>query len=137
ITPGQIDVLLFGFTQEAARIVEPGWLMNPAGNWWFTLTIVVPSTPAIWWITDKAIEPRLGTWSGEGDEETRAELGRTALEPGERRGLRRAGLAALAIVAAYFALTMIPGYAPLLNPEGEGTGRYQPLFAALIAGFFL
>ena len=40
ITPGQIDVLLFGFTQEAARIVEPGWTMNPAGNWWFILAIV-------------------------------------------------------------------------------------------------
>ena len=36
-TPGQLDVLLFGFTQEAARIVEPGWTMNPVGNWWYTL----------------------------------------------------------------------------------------------------
>jgi aminobenzoyl-glutamate transport protein len=137
ITPGQIDVLLFGFTQEAARIVEPGWLMNPAGNWWFILAIVLLYTPVIWWITDKVIEPRLGPWNGEVDEETRAELGRTALEPGERRGLRRAGLAALAIVAFYAALTLVPGYAPLLNPDGEGTARFQPLFAALIAGFFL
>jgi aminobenzoyl-glutamate transport protein len=41
ITPGQTDVLLFGFTQEAARIIEPGWAMNPLGNWWFCLTVVI------------------------------------------------------------------------------------------------
>ena len=137
ITPGQIDVLLFGFTQEAARIVEPGWLMNPAGNWWFILAIVVLYIPVIWYVTDKVIEPRLGTWNGEVDEATRAELARSALEPAERKGLRRAGLVFLAIIAAYVALTMIPGYTPLINQDAEGTARLQPLYAALIAGFFL
>jgi aminobenzoyl-glutamate transport protein len=137
VTPGQIDVLLFGFTQEAARIVEPGWLMNPAGNWWFILSIVILYTPVIWFITDKVIEPRLGPWNGEVDEETKAELDKHALEPGERKGLHRAGLAALAIVGLYFALTLAPGYAPLFNPEGDGATQYQPLFGALIAGFFL
>jgi aminobenzoyl-glutamate transport protein len=137
ITPGQIDVLLFGFTQEAARIVDPDWLMNPAGNWWFILAIVILYTPVIWFITDKVIEPRLGAWNGEVDEETRTELAKAALEPGERKGLRRAGLVALAIVGLFAALTLVPGYAPLFNPEGEGTAQYQPLFAALIAGFFL
>jgi len=137
ITPGQIDVVLFGFTQEAARIVEPGWVMNPAGNWWFILSIVVLYTPAIWFITDKVIEPRLGRWNGEVDEETRAELARSALEPGERRGLRRAGLAALAVVGLFVALSTIPGYTPLIDQTAEGTARLQPLYAALIAGFFL
>ena len=137
ITPGQIDVLLFGFTQEAARIVDPDWLMNPAGNWWFILTIVVLYTPAIWFITDRLIEPRLGSWNGAVDEATRAELGKSALEPRERAGLRRAGLAALLVVGGFAALVLTPGYAPLFNPEGEGTAQYQPLFAALVAGFFL
>ncbi len=137
VTPGQIDVLLFGFTQEAARIVEPGWLMNPAGNWWFILTIVVLYTPAIWFITDKVIEPRLGTWNGEADADTQAELDKAELVPGERAGLRRAGLAALLVVGLFFALSLIPGYTPLIDQEAEGTGRLQPLYASLIAGFFL
>ena len=77
ITPGQIDVLLFGFTQEAARIVEPGWTMNPVGNWWFILSIVIVFTPAIWFITDKLVEPRLGKWGGEADAEVTAELARS------------------------------------------------------------
>ena len=136
-TPGQIDVLLFGFTQEAARIVEPGWLMNPAGNWWFILALAVINIPVIWFITDRVIEPRLGQWNGEIDEETKAELAKSALEPGERTGLRRAGLAALVVVGLFVALTLTPGYTPLFNPEAKGTAQYQPLFGALVAGFFL
>lgn len=137
ITPGQIDVLLFGFTQEAARIVDPAWTMNPLGNWWFILSIVVLFTPAIWFITDKIVEPRLGKWGGEADDEMKAELERSEVTADERRGLRRAGLAALAIVALYAFLTLTPGYAPLINAEAEGTARLQPFYGALIAGFFL
>ena len=137
ITPGQIDVLLFGFTQEAARIVEPGWTMNPLGNWWFILSIVVIFTPAIWFITDKVVEPRLGKWGGEADADMKAELERSEVTPQEKRGLRWAGLAALAIVGLYAALTMIPGYSPLIDADAEGTAQLQPFYGALIAGFFL
>lgn len=136
-TPGQIDVVLFGFTQEAARIVDPGWTMNPAGNWWFMFSLALILAPVIWFITDKVIEPRLGKWNGMGGEEAAVELARAALTPSENKGLRRAGLALLAIIGLYFALTQIPGYAPLVSAAGEGAARYQPLFAALTAGFFL
>jgi len=137
ISPGQIDVLLFGFTQEAARIVDPDWTMNPLGNWWFILTIVVLYTPVIWFITDKVVEPRLGKWNGEADEDMQAELERSEVTPVERKGLRWAGLAALTVVGLYAALALIPGYTPLIDQEAEGTRRLQPLYASLIAGFFI
>jgi aminobenzoyl-glutamate transport protein len=137
ITPGQIDVLLFGFTQEAARIVEPGWTMNPVGNWWFILSIVGLFTPIIWFVTDRIIEPRLGAWGKEPDEELRAELAKSELTENERRGLRYAGLAALGIVGLFVAITLIPGYTPLIDETKEGTSQMQPFYSALIAGFFL
>ena len=137
ITPGQIDVLLFGFTQEAARIVDPAWTMNPLGNWWFILAIVVLFTPAIWFITDEVVEPRLGPWGGEADDEMKAELARSEVTADERRGLRRAGLAAVVIAALYAFLTLTPGYSPLIDAKAEGTAQLQPFYAALIAGFFL
>ncbi len=62
ITPGQIDIVLFSFTQEAARIIDPAWTLNPLGNWWFILAIVGVFTPLIWFVTDRIIEPRLGPW---------------------------------------------------------------------------
>ena len=90
ITPGQIDILLFSFTQEAARIIDPSWTLNPLGNWWFILAIVGVFTPLIWFVTDRIIEPRLGPWRGEPDADLTAELARSAPTEAERRGLRRA-----------------------------------------------
>ncbi|MCU0729519.1 MAG: AbgT family transporter [Sphingopyxis sp.] len=137
VTPGQMDVLLFGFTQEAARIIEPGWTMNPLGNWWFILSIVVVFTPIIWYITDRVIEPRLGRWASEPDDELKAELAKSALTDPERRGLRFAGIAALLVVVAFAALALFPGYTPLIDETKQGTAQLQPFYAGLVAGFFL
>lgn len=137
ITPGQMDVLLFGFTQEAARIIDPTWTMNPLGNWYFILAIVVVFTPIIWFITDRVVEPRLGKWGSEPDEELKAELSRAELTPSERKGLRAAGLVALLLVAGYAALSLWPGYTPLIDETKAGTAQLQPFYAALVAGFFL
>jgi aminobenzoyl-glutamate transport protein len=137
ITPGQMDVLLFGFTQEAARIIEPGWTMNPLGNWWFILAIVGVFTPIIWFITDRIIEPRLGVWGGEPDAELKAELAKSELTPEERRGLRWAGWAALAVAGSFAALALLPDFTPLIDETKEGTAQLQPFYAGLVAGFFL
>jgi aminobenzoyl-glutamate transport protein len=137
ITPGQMDVLLFGFTQEAARIIEPGWTMNPLGNWWFILSIVGVFTPIIWFITDRIVEPRLGKWGSEPDDELKAELAKSELTGTERRGLRFAGLAALVIVGLYAFLSLSSGYTPLIDETKDGTAQLQPFYAGLVAGFFL
>jgi aminobenzoyl-glutamate transport protein len=137
LTPGQMDVLLFGFTQEAARIIDPEWTMNPLGNWYFIVTIVFLFTPVIWYITDRIVEPRLGRWGDEPDAELKAELAKTEVTPAERRGLRYAGLAALAVIALYAALSLWPGFAPLIDETKTGTAQLQPFYAGLVAGFFL
>jgi aminobenzoyl-glutamate transport protein len=137
VTPGQMDVLLFGFTQEAARIIDPGWTMNPLGNWWFILAIVGVFTPIIWYITDRVIEPRLGRWGSTPDDELRAELAKSDVTAAERRGLRRAGLAALAVIALYAALSLGTGYTPLIDEAKVGPAQLQPFYSGLVAGFFL
>ncbi len=137
VMPGQIDVLLLGFTQEAARIVDPAWTMNPLGNWYFILAIVIFFTPIIWFITDKVVEPRLGAWGGVIDAELQADLDKSDLTPEERKGLRHAGLVALVVVCGFAALALWPGYTPFIDEEAVGTARLQPLYASLIAGFFL
>ncbi len=137
ITPGQMDVLLFGFTQEAARIIDPEWTMNPLGNWYFILTIVFLFTPIIWFITDWIVEPRLGVWGQEPDAELKAELARSEVTPLERKGLRAAGLAAVAIAGAFAALSLWPGYTPLIDETKVGTAQLQPFYTGLVAGFFL
>ena len=137
VFPGQGDVLLFGFTQEAARIVDPAWTMNPLGNWYFIAAIVVLFTPIIWFVTDRIVEPRLGAWGGTVDAELRADLEKSEVTRDERRGLRQAGLVALLLVAGFAALALWPGYTPLIDDAAQGTARLQPLYASLIAFFFL
>lgn len=137
VTPGQLDVLLFGFTQEAARIVEPGWTMNPLGNWWFTLAATILFVPLIWYITDRVIEPRLGAWNDAARARAETMPDEPELGPAERRGLRRAGLAALMVVALFAALALVPGYTPLIDEAKPGTAGMQPLFGSLVPGFAL
>lgn len=137
VMPGQIDVLLLGFTQEAARIVDPTWTMNPLGNWYFILAIVILFTPIVWFVTDKVVEPRLGPWGGVVDAELQADLDKADITPAERKGLRHAGLVALLVVGVFAALALWPGYTPFIDEEAEGTTRLQPLYASLIAGFFV
>jgi aminobenzoyl-glutamate transport protein len=137
IMPGQLDVLLFGFTQEAARIVDPGWTMNPLGNWYFILGIVVFFTPIIWLVTDRIVEPRLGAWNEVIDDELRADLEKGKLNDGERRGLRHAGIAALLVAAGFAALCLWPGYTPFINQDATGPIRLQPLYGSIIAALFL
>ena len=137
LTPGQFDVVLFGFTQEAARIIDPTWTMNPLGNWWFILAIVVVFTPIAWFLTDKVVEPRLGPWGGQADDALKAELAKSAVTPEEKRGLKFAGLAALAIVALFAALSLTPGFTPLIDETKTGPAQLTPFYGALIAGFML
>lgn len=137
ITPGQLDVLLFGFTEEAAQIIDPAWRMNPVGNWWFILAIVVLFTPIIWFITDRVVEPRLGKWGGQADDALRAELAKSAVTTEEKRGLARAGIAALVVVGFFAAMCFWPGYTPLIDEKSEGPAQLQPFYSALIGAFAL
>jgi aminobenzoyl-glutamate transport protein len=137
ITPGQIDVLLFGFTEEAAQIIDPTWTMNPLGNWWFILAIVVLFTPIIWFVTDRIIEPRLGKWGGSEDDAIKAELAKSAVTQEEKRGLAWAGVVALLVVGMFAALSFWPGYTPFIDETREGPAALEPFYRALITGFFL
>ena len=103
ISPGQLDALLFGITEEAvaASALHPGWTANIAGNWYFISAMTVLFLPIIWYVTDKVIEPRLGPWTG--GAQAGASDAPASPDPTEHdgarasKGLRAAGLAALGV----------------------------------------
>jgi len=137
ITPGQLDVLLLGITEPAARIIDPTWTMNPLGNWWYILGMVVVFTPIAWFITDRIIEPRLGPWTPDPDAPISVEIENAALTPAEKRGLGAAGIAALIIIGGFAALALWPGYTPLIDEDAKGPEQLTPFYRGLIAGFML
>ncbi len=167
LLPGQLDALLFGITEasvEAANLGVP-WTMNIAGNWYFIAVMTFVFLPVIWFVTDRIVEPRLGPWTGgavaggkgtDDDEDVNADL-----TPGQKKGLARAGLATLAVVAVWVILTVdlvhlvtlgnfsmyplvdgVPN-APLFNeavledPEANIAVALVPMFSSLVAGFML
>ena len=151
ISPGQLDALLFGITEEAvaASALDPTWTANIAGNWFFISVMTVVYLPIIWYVTDKIIEPRLGPWTGG------ATAGRSADdaspdpagETGElaSRGLRHAGLAALFVVGLWLLMVFAPG-TPLIDEAACEAiadadcsihAQLAPLYRSLVAAFFL
>ena len=149
ITPGQLDTLLFGITQQAvdnSGLVD-GLQVNIAGNWFFIIVMLVIYLPIIWFVTDRIIEPRLGKWTP--TQEQARDFGNEdkPLDAGQRKGLGRAGLASLAVIALWIFMTVGPG-TPLIQEDacaaeamaaGECSvhARLAPLYQSLVAAFFL
>ncbi|MDO9223692.1 MAG: AbgT family transporter [Caulobacter sp.] len=131
--PGQFDALILGFTEPAARLLDPTWTANLAGNWYFTATGAVAFTLVGWWITEKVVEPRLGPWAP-----APAAPAPNQVEPvaPPKGALMMSGLTALAVVALWAALVLAPG-APLRDVEAVGPAQWTPFFRSLVSGFFL
>ena len=144
ITPGQLDALLFGITESAyeASNIDGGWSVNFAGNWYFIAVLLLIYLPVIWFVTDKIIEPRLGKWKPDADSDMQTYTDEDKpLTEGQKKGLGRAGLAILGVIALWVFMTIGPG-TPLLadGPENEGAAWYVqagPLFRSLVAAFLI
>ncbi len=134
LLPGQYDVLLLGITQTGARLLDPTWEMNPVGNWWFIAAIAVAFVGLGWAITAKIVAPRLGAWAGHGDGSFAAA---EPIDAAQRRGLRAAGLVALAICLAVALLAITPGYSPFYDHAAPPAQRILPFYRSLIALLFV
>jgi aminobenzoyl-glutamate transport protein len=129
---GTIDPLLAGLTQEAAHILDPELLVNPACNYYFmaasTFVVAVAGT----WVTERLVVPRLGPWTGEGaaDGEALAPLTRA-----ERRGLL-VTLIVATLMGAWLLWGTLPADGFLRDPETGGLLR-SPFMSGIVALIFL
>ena len=132
--PSGLDVLLQGFAQSAAQILEPGRLVNPLCNWYFMAASSVIIVLLGWGITDRIVEPRLAGTVVDGEEADSHTLER--LDAKERRALFAA-----AVVAVFFALLVVAAAAPegavLRSPSGSLTDFDAPLMRAIVPLLFL
>jgi aminobenzoyl-glutamate transport protein len=135
LLPGQLDALLFGITEAAVETVFGDWQANIAGNWFFIAAMLVVFLPVIWYVTDRIIEPRLGTYVPAGIAVDAGEQDR-ALTDAERAGLRHAGLATLLVIVLWTLFTVGPG-TPLIDETAAAEAQLTPFYQSLVAGFFL
>jgi aminobenzoyl-glutamate transport protein len=145
--PGQLDALLFGITQSAANTVFPDWQANIAGNWYFIVGMTIVFLPVIWYVTDKIVEPRLGTYRAEGANAVVAGAAMDArgvseteisqpLSSDQRKGLRHAGLASIGVVALWVLMTLGPD-TPLIDETATPEAQLTPFYQSLVAGFMI
>jgi len=129
---GTIDPLLSGITEEAANIIEPGYAVTPACNYYFMFVSTFVIAAAGTWVTEKIVVPRLGDYEGgEGGGEETLE----ALTPAEKRGLWWA-LAVNLALAGLVLWGLLPGDGFLRDPV-SGDVLHSPFMHGIVAFIFL
>jgi len=123
------DPLLGGISQEAARIIDPNFIVTPLANWYFmassSMLIIVLGTL----IAKKITIPFLGKYKGEAVPEQIEKLTKN-----EKRGLLYAGLVTL-VIAALIAIGMIPENGFLRDPTSDIF--HSPLLKGVVVVIFL
>ncbi|MHC4262559.1 MAG: AbgT family transporter [Planctomycetota bacterium] len=147
---GTVDPLLAGITTSAAQFIDPDYEVNAMANWYFMFVSTFMITVIGTWVTTVLVEPRLGRYDASAAaEDLPREPTLDALEPAERRGLKRAamafGLLLLGliwiwgprwIVGLGLPLDQLPLYGLFGIPEG-GTLRDAALLKSVVAGIFV
>jgi aminobenzoyl-glutamate transport protein len=104
LLPGQLDALLLGITEPAARLLVPDWTANIAGNWFFIGAMAVVFTPVAWFVCDVIVEPRLGKWAPASDAPVDTSAGNLSAD--EKKGLSRALIAVILVTLTWIALVV-------------------------------
>jgi aminobenzoyl-glutamate transport protein len=131
--PASLDPLLQGFTQQAARIIDPGAQVNPLCNWGFMSASALFLIGTGWFVTDRIVEPRLKGVAVDGDQAGSSSMQEVSAT--ESRGLRLAAIAAAAIVAAVV-LACWPANSALRTPEGSLIAPAAPLMQMVVPILF-
>lgn len=136
---GTVDPLLSGFTESAAHLIDPDYVVGPEVNWYFMFisTFVIAAAGAL--VTEKIVEPRLGKYQ---PESASIDLGEQTMDKPteqEMKGLKASGYALLAVIAV-LSITVIPGvdmpgFGALLHPE---TGKIagSPFLKSIVVIIF-
>lgn len=127
---GTVDPLLAGLTQEAARLIDPSYVVSPACNYYFMAASTFVLAGVGTWVTEAVVVPRLGRYAGPAVAEPLHPL--TDLE---RRGLRWA-----TAVTMLFLLVLLAGVLPaggfLRDPKTDGI-LHSPFMDGIVAFIFL
>jgi aminobenzoyl-glutamate transport protein len=127
---GTIDPLLAGLSQEAARIIDPAYAVNPACNYYFMFVSTFLIAGLGTWVTERIVVPRLGEYTGE----EKAEEVRKATAQ-EKRGLLFAGVAVL-LFTGWLLWGLLPADGFLRDPKTFEI-LHSPFMSGIVALIFL
>lgn len=132
-----LDPLLSGLSEAGAAILEPGYSVNPAANWWFMIVSTFVLTLVGWAVTARFVEPRYQDKppdEGGPSEVTAEEQAAQVITEAEKSGMRLALVAGVVTTALCLALIFVPG-APLYGAPGEAPRWGQAIVPMLFVIF--
>jgi aminobenzoyl-glutamate transport protein len=133
---GTIDPLLAGITQEAAQLIDPGYMVHPAVNWYFMIVSTFLITAIGAFVTLKIVEPKLGKYDPSiASEDLSDDSSMDPITDTEKRGLKMAGLAVLGVSFMIF-MSAYPEWGVLRNPE-TGDVLDSPLLRGMVSLIFV
>ena len=128
---GTIDPLLAGLSQEAARILDPSYEVNPTANYYFMVASTFVIAFAGTFITEKVVEPRLGKYTGKVEEKDNSF---DKLSKKEKKGLLMALLTLIAIIIiSLIGIIPVDGY----FRGSDGGMLSSPLIRGVVAMLFV
>ncbi len=131
---GTVDPLLSGITQEAAQLVDPNYAVYATANWYFMIVSTFLITIVGSLVTIYVVEPKLGEYDpSHADSSILDDRAMEPLTNEEKRGLVRAGLAAIGVFAL-IAFLAVPETGVLRDPI---TGSARPFFRSIVAWIFI
>ncbi|HLG79538.1 MAG TPA: AbgT family transporter [Bradyrhizobium sp.] len=110
-----LDAVLTEITNDAIHMVNPTISLDLTANLLFSIVAVLVLTVIIALVSERIIEPRLGTYNAGAAAVAQPGQDSKQLSADESRGLRYAAFALLAVVIVFVLLT-VPSGAPLRNP---------------------
>jgi aminobenzoyl-glutamate transport protein len=133
ITP--TDILCAGLTEKAMQIMVPNATVHPAVNWYFMFLATIVLTVVGVFITEKLVEPSLGTYDGSGGEVRDEDTALMEVTEAERRGMRNALIVTLLYVCV-IALMVVPADGILRDPKLK-TIVPSPFLSSMVPILFL
>jgi len=132
--PSALDPMLQGISQAGGQLIDPELTLNPLNNWYFTSASTALIVALGWYVTERIVEPRLGSTAVDGDLAEAPTL--EPLDASERRGLAAAvGAMALGIVA--LVVSTLPADSAWRAPSGLLGDSAAPLMKSVVPLIFL
>jgi aminobenzoyl-glutamate transport protein len=128
---GTVDPLLAGLSTEAAQILDPSYEVNPTANYFFMVASTFVISFAGTFISERVVEPRLGTYKGL---ETKEDQSFDKISSREKRGLLMA-LITFVIILVITLIGIIPENGFFRGEDGGFLS--SPLIKGVVAMLFI
>ncbi|MDO4683868.1 MAG: AbgT family transporter [Lautropia sp.] len=133
---GTVDPLLSGITQEAARLIDPDYVVGPEANWFFMFVSTFLITLIGYLVTEKIVEPKLGSYNLDDAGDPKAlETTMSGLSAIEKKGLLAAGISVL-VFLGLLSLTVLPADGILRHPK-TGAIAGSPFLQGIVVFIFV